>query len=46
MQAGPVFVVQVTSEGGFRRKKWREITMVPLHFGYAGPQLRPLGPYP
>lgn len=41
MQAGPPFVAQVTSKGGFRRRDWRETSLVPLHYGYAGPRLRP-----
>ncbi len=45
MQAGPVFVVHITSEAGFRRMKWRETSGVPLHFGYARPWERPPGPY-
>ncbi|MBW3704705.1 hypothetical protein GTY83_12250 [Streptomyces sp. SID4928] len=38
---GRCFVVHITSEGGFRRRKWRETSEVPLHFGYAGPRIRP-----
>lgn len=42
MQAGPVFVAQVTSEAGFRCRKWRETSGVPPHFGYATERLQPL----
>ena len=45
MQAGPVFVVHITSKAGFRRMKWRETSKVPLPFGYARPVLWPPGPY-
>ncbi|GAA2998188.1 hypothetical protein Sfulv_41560 [Streptomyces fulvorobeus] len=43
MQAGPVFVAYITSEAGFRRRKWRETSGVPPHFGYATARSRPLG---
>ncbi|ARF64249.1 hypothetical protein B1H20_24860 [Streptomyces violaceoruber] len=43
---GRCFVVHITSKGGFRRRKWRETSEVPLHFGYAGPWVTALRPYP